>query len=128
MLERNPNVRGRYDKAIRRLVLETYDEIDRQGKQYFLDKTTRYYLILDFLERVFPRAKYVLLLRNPVAIATSILKTNFHGDICRFTQPDRRHDIMTAQFNLRRGAAKMKCLQVCRPLRRPSDRYEQFCS
>lgn len=43
------------------------------GKSVFVDKTPRYVLILDYLKAVFPRAKFVCLLRNPFDIAASFL-------------------------------------------------------
>ncbi|MCC6381610.1 MAG: sulfotransferase [Dehalococcoidia bacterium] len=41
------------------------------GKRFFLDKTPRYYHVLGFLERLFPAARRVVLLRNPLDIAAS---------------------------------------------------------
>jgi hypothetical protein len=41
----------------------------------FLDKTPRYYSILPELREVFPEARYVLLVRNPLSVFTSILRT-----------------------------------------------------
>ncbi|WP_207459122.1 sulfotransferase [Azospirillum sp. SYSU D00513] len=45
------------------------------GKTFFLDKTPRYHLILDYLNDVFPDAKLVWLRRNPFAIAASYRST-----------------------------------------------------
>jgi FkbM family methyltransferase len=45
------------------------------GKTIFVDKTPRYYLILPFIHRVFPKAKYVLLLRDPMDVAASMKQT-----------------------------------------------------
>jgi len=49
------------------------------GKRYFLDKTPRYYLLLPILERLFPDAKIILLVRNPLAVLASICKTFYKG-------------------------------------------------
>lgn len=47
----------------------------RGSEGYFLDKTPRYYLILPFLADVFPKAKFIFLFRNPIAVLSSILTT-----------------------------------------------------
>ncbi len=50
------------------------------GKRYFLDKTPAYALVLPFLERVYPEAKYVVLTRHPLAIFSSFANSFFDGD------------------------------------------------
>lgn len=45
------------------------------GKQYFLDKTPRYYFIIPELYRIFPKASYIILYRNPLSVLYSILTT-----------------------------------------------------
>jgi hypothetical protein len=42
-------------------------------EDYFLDKTPRYYLILEELVEIFPDAKFIVLYRNPLSIFSSIL-------------------------------------------------------
>ena len=49
------------------------------GQRYFLDKTPRYYLMLPMLARFFPEAKFILLIRNPLAVLASICKTFNRG-------------------------------------------------
>jgi hypothetical protein len=53
--------------------------LEESGKQYFLDKTPRYYFILQELQRVFPDAKYIILFRNPLAVLGSVLRTWVKG-------------------------------------------------
>ena len=50
------------------------------GKRYFLDKTPRYYHIIPELHRIFPEARFVFLLRNPIAVFFSIFNTYLRGD------------------------------------------------
>lgn len=45
------------------------------GKTHFLDKTPRYYYILPELAEVFPEARIVILLRNPLAVLCSLVRT-----------------------------------------------------
>jgi hypothetical protein len=42
---------------------------------YVVDKTPRYYLIIRDLRRIFPEAKFIFLLRNPLAVLCSIVRT-----------------------------------------------------
>lgn len=50
------------------------------GKSFFLDKTPAYALILNFVAKVYPRAKYVVLTRHPVAVFSSFANSFFEGD------------------------------------------------
>jgi len=45
------------------------------GKSLFLDKTPRYYHVLDFIYNCYPSAKKIILLRNPLDIALSYKTT-----------------------------------------------------
>ena len=58
-----------FAQAIYGRVLEKHD------KRLFVDKTPRYTMIIDELYRAFPEAKYILLIRNPLAILKSELHT-----------------------------------------------------
>ena len=65
-----------YYDGLRRMYGSIYEQyLDEHGGSYFLDKTPRYYLILPELHRVFPKATFVLLVRNPLAVLSSILRT-----------------------------------------------------
>lgn len=50
------------------------------GKHLFLDKTPANGLILPFLSRLYPTARYVVLLRHPAAIFSSYANSFFDGD------------------------------------------------
>lgn len=50
------------------------------GKQMFLDKTPAYALVLDFLTKLYPRAKYVVLTRHPLAVMSSYANSFFYGN------------------------------------------------
>jgi len=65
-----------YIEALREMANVLYNKmINVSGKKYFLDKTPRYYFIIPELYRVFPKAKFIFLMRNPVAVLSSVLKT-----------------------------------------------------
>jgi hypothetical protein len=50
------------------------------SERYFLDKTPANALVLPFMERVFPDAKYIVLTRHPAAIFASFANSFFDGD------------------------------------------------
>ncbi len=50
------------------------------GKPYFCDKTPAYALVLPFLTKLYPKAKYVVLTRHPFAILHSQAHSFFGGD------------------------------------------------
>jgi hypothetical protein len=75
---RLPGGEGDYLAEIREFALSLYERVAR-GYPYFLDKTPRYYFIVEDLFRLFPDAKFLFLWRNPLAVAASIV-TTFGGD------------------------------------------------
>jgi Sulfotransferase family len=86
-----------YWRAVRAAASHLYEPaLQGTGKAFFLDKTPRYYFILPELRRIFPKARFVLLVRNPLAVFASILNVNFKGELRGFLSEDRRHDILTA--------------------------------
>ena len=52
----------------------------RPPKQFFLDKTPAYGLVLPFLTKLYPKAKYIVLTRHPLAITHSQAHSFFAGD------------------------------------------------
>ena len=71
-----PEGKSTYIKEIKKMYLNLYSYyLKGTSHEYFLDKTPRYYLIVDELMEIFPDAKYILLLRNPMAVLGSIINT-----------------------------------------------------
>ena len=68
-----------WHKAIREFVLTIYASLtaaqQKESAKYFLDKTPRYYSIAPFLKQIFPEARFVILLRNPLACLASNITT-----------------------------------------------------
>ncbi|NRB59423.1 MAG: sulfotransferase [Winogradskyella sp.] len=80
-----------YKNRVKKLALDLYK--DRLGEhQYFLDKTPRYYHIIKELYEFFPNAKFIFLVRNPLAVFASILDYNFKGDYKKFLKSEDRID------------------------------------
>lgn len=74
------------DEYVNKLITEfargVYNGYISKGETYFLDKTPRYYFILEDLIKVFPAAKFVVLLRNPMSVFASSVEA-FRGNSMR---------------------------------------------
>ncbi len=71
------------------------------GKSMFLDKTPAYGLVLPFLAKLYPHAKYVVLTRHPLAVMSSFANSFFDGDWERahdFNPVPERYVPAMAQF------------------------------
>jgi len=75
LLARIPEGRAVHHEAVRRFAGTFYDRLAAPGQTRFLDKTPRYHLIAEDLLDCFPDAGFVLLWRNPLAIAASCIDT-----------------------------------------------------
>ncbi|CAG0995176.1 hypothetical protein MYXO_02639 [Myxococcaceae bacterium] len=54
--------------------------LEASGAELLLDKTPAYALVLDFLAKLYPRARYVVLTRHPLAVWSSYVDSFFDGD------------------------------------------------
>ncbi len=54
--------------------------LEKLGGERFLDKTPAYALVLPFLTKLYPRARYVVLTRHPLAVFSSYANSFFQGD------------------------------------------------
>lgn len=104
-----PGGEDTYYEAVRFLLNHLYNAaLAPSGKPLFLDKTPRYYFIIDELRRVFPAARFVFLIRNPLAVFSSILEAWIHkphfGHQYAF-RCDLMHDLFTAPELLARAIA-----------------------
>jgi hypothetical protein len=70
-----PNGRKDYLNSLSQFLSELYEKQCREGEVYFLDKTPRYYLIIDEIVEIFPNAKFIFLFRSPIQIMASIVNT-----------------------------------------------------
>jgi protein-tyrosine sulfotransferase len=62
--------------AARAFALSVYNQkLQQQRKQIFIDKTPRYYQVLSFVDQLFPEAKRIWLMRNPLDVAASYAAT-----------------------------------------------------
>ncbi len=90
-----PNREADYLDACRAYTDVLYGRmLSTSGKKMFLDKTPAYGLILDFISRLYPRAKYVVLTRHPVAVFSSYAESFFDGDF----EVALRHNPILARY------------------------------
>lgn len=96
-LEALPEGEKDYFAGMRRMYTYLYGRaLEQSAKPYFLDKTPRYYLVIPQLAAVFPQARFIILLRNPLAVLSSIVSTwtsvrrltlgSWHDDLFRAPQ------------------------------------------
>jgi hypothetical protein len=76
-----PNGEQDYQSALRAYSDRLYDGLlEGTGCAQLLDKTPAYALVLEFLEKLYPDARYIVLTRHPIAVWTSQVESFFDGD------------------------------------------------
>jgi hypothetical protein len=77
-----PRKEDDYLDALRSYTDTMYERImaNAPGKRFFLDKTPAYALVLPFLTKLYPKARYVILTRHPLAVLSSYVESFFDGD------------------------------------------------
>lgn len=80
-IEDLPNGEQDYLDALRCYTDTLYGRmLSTSQSSYFLDKTPANALVLPFLQRLYPDAKYVVLTRHPLAVFSSYANSFFDGD------------------------------------------------
>lgn len=103
-----PEGRALYVEALQQMGGTLYNRIlEVSGKRFFVDKTPRYYLIIDELKCVFPEAKFIILLRNPLAVLSSTLKTWFQNDPALLMKSPNSIDVMKGPLCLVQGMRQL---------------------
>jgi len=80
-------------KYIREFALNVYQNLSDENSIYFIDKTPRYFLIIDFIAKVFPDAKFIFLTRDPLDTIVSYITSFNHNTIASFDQYDTDFNI-----------------------------------
>jgi hypothetical protein len=135
-LETLPNGQEEYRMAIRYMGAYLYSRaLANSNKRYFLDKTPRYYFIIPELAEIYPEAKYIILLRNPLAVLCSminawILKTWRKGNW--FALAEFRYDLLEAPQRLLDGietlGEKAVVIRYEDLVHRPDQEIAQLCA
>lgn len=71
------------------------------GKKYYLDKTPRYYFIINELFEIYPGAKFIILFRNPLAVLLSIVESWTKTEWYKLSE--YKHDLLHAPDCLLQG-------------------------
>jgi hypothetical protein len=97
---------GTYEQGVREMVSSLYNEA-MQGapERYFLDKTPRYYHIIPQLADIFPQARFILLLRNPLAVLASMVHTWVRESW--FNLSEHQYDLLDAPRLLLAGQQRL---------------------
>ena len=70
-----PNGESDYNNELREFCLSLYQKHCKNEEFYFLDKTPRYYLIVEEIVELFPEAKFIFLVRSPIQVLASVINT-----------------------------------------------------
>jgi hypothetical protein len=89
-----------YFNELRKFSISLYQRASKEDSIYFLDKTPRYYLIIQEIIKIFPNAKFIFLFRNPVQILASIMKTWSNGSLLLY---NNHIDLYKGPFLLANG-------------------------
>ncbi len=124
-----PGKHDRYNEKIAATYGDLYRLILETGnKQFFLDKTPRYYHIIDELTGFFPAAKIILLWRNPAAVLASIVKSWTNNDWSKLAE--FKHDLMIApkrMLQAKRTHKKIYSLKYEDLVKDPAGQTKQLC-
>jgi hypothetical protein len=83
-VEALPHGEEDYLDALRAYVTTMYSRIlEGRPQRFFMDKTPAYALVLPFITRLLPEARYVVLTRHPLAVLSSYANSFFEGDYQR---------------------------------------------
>lgn len=74
LIKKLPNKEDDFYDSIRLFADSIYSKFC-QDQKYFVDKTPRYFLIIDDIYKIYPDAKFIYLVRNPLDIIASIMTT-----------------------------------------------------
>ena len=79
----NFDKREDFKQVQREYIKNTYGLYANSNSRYFLDKTPRYYEILEEIHQILPTSKIIILKRNPLAVLSSMIDTwkvkNYQG-------------------------------------------------
>ncbi|REL36561.1 sulfotransferase family protein [Thalassotalea euphylliae] len=75
----NIKVAGNFNSQLATFVQGLYTSAANEDTKYFVDKTPRYFLIIDEIVELFPNAKFIFLFRQPQQVLSSIIETWCEG-------------------------------------------------
>lgn len=126
-----PHGNDDFAEAMRYMCVFLYNQIlSSSGKSNFLDKTPRYYLIIPELIRLFPKAHFIILFRNPLGVLSSIQRTWVRERWLLFHK--RKKDLLEAPALLLDGVNKLgdRCsvVQFEQLIKEPVTEVKKICT
>ena len=110
LIENLPNKKADYYEAIRGFTDHIHSKMASNGEVYFLDKTPRYFYIIDELAEIFPEAKFIFLFRRPEQIYSSMIVTWGNNSFRSFLSS--YHDLVDGFPKLSEGFEKHKSRSI----------------
>lgn len=110
-----PGNRSDYISAIKEMSLELYEKAS-DGAPFYLDKTPRYHLIINELLETFPEARFIIIWRNPLAVAASMIETWGKG----------KWNLHWFEIDLKAGIENLVTAFSCSPDRFLAINFEDF--
>ncbi len=129
-IDKIPGKKAKYEESIAQTYLDFYHLIlKNNNKQFFLDKTPRYYYVIDELLNYFPGSKIIILWRNPAAVLSSIVKSWINNDWQRLSE--YKDDLQLAPKLMIEAQTKHKkqvyALKYEDLLAHPNDQISSLC-
>ncbi|PZT54323.1 sulfotransferase family protein [Paenibacillus silvae] len=129
-----------YEKACRSFALEIYNGfLEGSGADFIVDKSPRYYYMLEWLDRLFPQSRRIHLQRNPLSIAASFKKVNRNiGEGFNLTESLHSSKLNMKAIDLTLGLARLDAyfsephrlayaLKYEQLVMRPHEELEKLC-
>ena len=103
--------------------------LEASGRKRLLDKTPAYALVLDFLAKLYPRAKYVVLTRQPIAVWSSYVQSFFDGDheVAHAHNPLLERYVPAIARFLREQPVPLVHVRYENVVRAPAEELERVC-
>lgn len=128
LIDNLPHKKQDYFESLRLFAESLYERMNHSRAKYFLDKTPRYYLIIDEIANIFPDAKFLFLFRNPLGTLASVVQSFNNGKLGDFRH---RIDLYKGPFLLADGYKRLEdnslSLQYEQLLANPTATLECVC-
>jgi hypothetical protein len=125
-----PGGESDYLEALRAYTDQLYGKLlAASGAQRLLDKTPAYALVLDFLARLYPEARYLVLTRHPMAVWASYVESFFDGDheVAHAHNPLLERYVPAMARFLREAPVPMQHVRYEELVQDPARQMERIC-
>jgi hypothetical protein len=118
-----------YTNAVYRGLFEAHQSRGG-GERLVLDKTPAYALNLDFLARLYPEARYVVLTRHPIAVWSSFVDSFFDGDdsVAHAHNPLLERYVPAIASFIRTAKVPMHRIQYENLVKEPEENARSLCA